>query len=243
MPSTDSGERIYAIGDVHGRLDLLRLLLERIGEHMRALPPVRALYIVLLGDLVDRGPDSAGVLALLNDLQRGNDQLIVLLGNHEEAMLEALEGDAEALRRWLGIGGVATLRSFGIDPPSPGEDVREHHRRLRAAVPRAWVSWLKRLPLSVRSGDYHFVHAGVRPGVALHRQTRSDMLWIRDEFLHDPRDHGAVIVHGHSISPEVEILPNRIGVDTGAYRSNVLSAIYLEGERQEVLSATLPAAG
>lgn len=240
MPSTDSGERIYAIGDIHGRYDLLQLLIERIGEHSRALPPVRALYIVLIGDLVDRGPQSAEVLAMLYDLQRRNGDVIVLLGNHEEAMLQALDGDIDALRRWLKVGGDTTLASFGVGPMQRDQDVHDYLALMRRAVPKAWVVWLRHLPLSVRSGDYYFVHAGVRPGVALDRQVRNDMLWIRDDFLTDERDFGAVVVHGHSITRDVDIRRNRICIDTGAYRTGLLSAIYLEGEKRGVLAVSLP---
>jgi serine/threonine protein phosphatase 1 len=241
LPSTDSGERIYAIGDIHGRYDLLRLLLEKIEAHSSLLPPTSSLYVVFLGDLIDRGPQSAEVLAMLYDLQRRTDHVIVLLGNHEEAMLQALDGDMDALRGWLAVGGKATLTSFGLAPLRPDEDRRVYLQRMRAAIPREWVGWLRKLPLSVRSGDYYFVHAGVRPGVALARQTRTDMLWIREDFLDDTRDHGAIVVHGHSVAPQTEIRANRICVDTGAYRTGLLSAIYLEGAKQEVIVATLPA--
>ncbi|RZL85502.1 MAG: serine/threonine protein phosphatase [Sphingomonas sp.] len=240
MPSTDSGERIYAIGDIHGRYDLLQILIERIGEHSRALPPVQSLYIVLVGDLVDRGPQSAEVLAMLHDLQQRNSDVIVLLGNHEEAMLQALDGDIGALHRWLAVGGDATLASFGIAPRHPDQDARDYLMAARRSVPKALLAWLRHLPLTARSGDYYFVHAGVRPGVALDRQVREDMLWIRDDFLHDDRDFGAVVVHGHSITPEVDIRPNRICIDTGAYRTGLLSAICLEGEKQDILTVSLP---
>lgn len=241
MPSTDSGDRIYAIGDIHGRYDLLQLLIARIGEHSAGLPPARSLYVVLIGDIVDRGPQSAEVLAMLYDLQRKNSRVIVLLGNHEEAMLQALDGDTDALRRWLAVGGDKTLASFGIAPLQPEDDPRDYMNSARRTIPRQWLAWLRQLPLSVQSGDYYFVHAGVRPGVALARQVRDDMLWIRGEFLRSERDFGAVIVHGHSISAEVDIRPNRIGIDTGAYRSGVLSAIYLEGEKKDVVAVSLPA--
>jgi serine/threonine protein phosphatase 1 len=238
LPSTDSGERIYAIGDIHGRYDLLQLLIERIGEHSAALPPTRSLYVVLIGDIVDRGPQSAEVLAMLYDLQRKTSHVVVLLGNHEEAMLQALDGDLEALRRWLAVGGDTTLASFGIPPLRPDDDPRDYLNRARRAIPRQWLAWLRQLPLSVQSGDYYFVHAGVRPGVALDRQVREDMLWIRSEFLKHERDFGAIVVHGHSISREVDFQPNRIGIDTGAYRSGVLSAVYLEGEKRGILTAS-----
>lgn len=238
LPSTDSSERIYAIGDVHGRYDLLRVLLDKIGEHGAKLPPARSLHVVFLGDLVDRGPASAEVLRFLYEAQTQTDRIIVLLGNHEEAMLQAMAGDEEMLRIWLGVGGRATLRSFGIEPPRQGQEPRDVLRALRQAVPREWVSWLRNLPLTARSGDYFFCHAGVRPGVALRRQARKDLLWIRDEFLEDARDHGAVIVHGHSIEARVEIRPNRIGIDTGAYQTGILTALYLEGDVQEVISVS-----
>lgn len=242
MPSTDSGERIYAIGDIHGRFDLLRQLLDKIEEHSRALPPTRSLYVIFIGDLIDRGPQSAQVLAMLYDLQQKTDHVIVLLGNHEDVMLQALDGDMDALRGWLAVGGKQTLKSLGIEPLRRDEDARAHLQRARAAIPREWLAWLRRLPLSVQSGDYYFVHAGIRPGVSLDRQTRTDMLWIREDFLDDERDHGAIIVHGHSIAPETDIRSNRICIDTGAYRSGMLSALYLEGEKREILFTTPPIA-
>lgn len=236
MPSTDSGERIYAVGDIHGRYDLLRRIVDLIGDHSAALPPPKSLHIVFIGDLIDRGPHSAQVVEFLHDLQSRSDRVIVLQGNHEEAMLRALDGDAATLRGWLNVGGRETLRSFGVEPPEDSEDIRDFLRRARAAIPRRWVLWLQRLPLTARSGDYFFCHAGIRPGVALRRQVREDLLWIRDDFLEDQREHGAVIVHGHSIEPSVQMRSNRIGIDTGAYRTGILSALYLEGERSEVLS-------
>lgn len=239
MPSTDSGERIYAIGDIHGRYDLLRLLLDKIEAHSSALPPTHSLYVIFVGDLVDRGPQSAEVLAMLYDLNTKTDHVIVLLGNHEEAMLKALDGDMDALRGWLAVGGKDTLNSFGIAPQRADEASRDYLQRARAAIPREWIAWLRKLPLSVQSGDYYFVHAGVRPGVSLQRQTRNDMLWIREDFLEDPRNHGAVIVHGHSVTRNTEIRSNRICIDTGAYRTGLLSAIYLEGEKQEVIVSTV----
>ena len=240
MPSTDSGDRIYAIGDIHGRYDLLQMLIARIGEHSASLPPARSLYVVLIGDVVDRGPQSAEVLAMLYGLQRQNSRVIVLLGNHEEAMLQALDGDPDALRRWLAVGGDATLASFGIAPLRTDDDPRDYMNGARRAIPRQWLAWLRQLPLSVQSGDYYFVHAGVRPGVALARQVRDDMLWIRGEFLRSEHDFGAVVVHGHSITPDVDVRENRIGIDTGAYRTGVLSAVYLEGEKRDILAVSLP---
>lgn len=240
MPQTDPGDRIYAVGDVHGRRDLLQMMLARIGEHARALPPARSSCLVLVGDLVDRGPESAAVLAQIYDLSRRGGALYLLLGNHEELMMRVLEGDTSALRAWLSLGGAATASSFGLEPYDPASDPHEYVRRFRAAFPEQWLQWLHRCPLSVQSGDYYFVHAGVRPGIALRRQVRTDLLWIREEFLSDERDHGAVIVHGHSISSAPVDRPNRIGLDTGAYRSGLLTGLYLEGEKKEFLSVSLP---
>jgi len=236
LPRTDPGERIYAIGDVHGCYELMRRLIDRIGEHHAALPEPRALHIVFLGDLIDRGPDSAAVLDFVYNLQLKSDRVVTLLGNHEEAMLNVLDGDASMLRHWLGFGGRETLQSFDIDPPAPDEHPREFLRRLQSGTPRAIVRWLRSLPLTAQSGDYFFCHAGVRPDVSLRRQSRKDLLWIRDDFLDHDEELDAVIVHGHSIERNTVIRPHRIGVDSGAYVTGKLSAIYLEDDRQEFIS-------
>jgi len=236
LPRTDSGERIYAIGDIHGRYDLLRLLLDRVGEHSQALAPAESLHIVFLGDLVDRGPDSAKVVEFLHDLEQRTEQVIVLMGNHEEAMVQSLEGDVGVLQRWLGVGGAETLESYGLRLPTPRDDLRRYTRYLQASLPAQQMRWLRNLPLTAQSGDYFFCHAGIRPGVPLDRQARSDLLWIRDDFIDDPAEHGAVIVHGHTIERSATVRANRIGIDTGAYCHGVLTALYLEDDRQEIIS-------
>ena len=236
MPRTDPGERIYAIGDVHGRYDLLKLLLDAIGAHSSALGTPETLHIVFLGDLVDRGPDSARVVDLVAGLESDTDQVIALMGNHEEAMLKALDGDLMILQKWLTVGGAETVRSYGLDLPEPGADMRRYARRLGRHIPRRHARWLRTMPLTARSGDYFFCHAGVRPGVPLHRQSREDLLWIRSDFLDAEEDFGAVIVHGHTISRAVVDRPNRIGIDTGAYTTGLLTALYLEDDRREVIS-------
>lgn len=240
MPRTQPGERIYAVGDVHGRYDLLRALLDQIGAHCAALPPAQSLHVVFLGDIIDRGPQSFEVLELLHDLQSKSERVVVLLGNHEEAMLQALDGKANMLRDWMRVGGAATVQSFGLEPFDSATDSSDYLRAMRAVVPREWVAWMKRLPLTAQSGDYLFCHAGIRPGVPLRRQVRDDLLWIRDDFLDDERSHPLVIVHGHSIEQSVEIRSNRIGIDTGAYRTGTLTALYLEDDKQEVISVRLP---
>jgi serine/threonine protein phosphatase 1 len=234
--AAERGDRIYVIGDVHGRLDLLRALLDRIGEHAKAQGPVSSTHIVLLGDLIDRGDQSAEVLKLVYNIAQRNDSLITLMGNHEELMLRAYDGESSVLRVWMRTGGAETLRSFGLVPPSRDSDPRAFLAQMKKAIPRAIIDWMRTLPLTVRSGDYLFCHAGIRPGVALRKQAKADLLWIRDEFLNDTSAHGAVIVHGHSISPEPEVCVNRIGLDTGAYKTGILTALYLEGTRRELLA-------
>ena len=239
-PCTQYGERIYAVGDVHGRYDLLCELMDKLEEHNAALPPAESMHIVILGDIVDRGPDSAEVIRLLYDIERRFDQVIVLLGNHEELMLRALDGDVGMCRAWMRVGGRATLRSFGIER-EPEEEYERLIRRANAAIPAEWIEWLRQRPLTARSGDYLFCHAGIRPGRPLNRQSRDDLIWIRDLFLEDQSEHGAIIVHGHSVEEEVAVRSNRIGIDTGAYRTGVLTALYLDGMDRELI-ATIPPA-
>jgi serine/threonine protein phosphatase 1 len=160
------------------------------------------------------------------------------MGNHEEAMLKSLEGDAAILKRWLAVGGAETVASYGLRLPDPRDDGRQYTRYLQAALPAQQMRWLRNLPLTAQSGDYFFCHAGIRPGVSLGRQAREDLLWIRDDFIDDPSHHGAVIVHGHTIEPTVTIRGNRIGIDTGAYCHGVLTALYLEDEQQEIISVS-----
>lgn len=237
----DDARRVYAIGDVHGRLDLLSRMMELIRADVASGPP-RPSRIVLLGDFVDRGPESAELIGALMRLRR-EPNFIVLKGNHEAAMVDALNGDYAALDLWLAHGGTATLASFGLDTASlDPEDGVQTLRAAREVVPAHVRQWLAGLPTFVRYGRYYFVHAGVRPGVPLDRQTDESRLWIGDEFTSSTADHGAVVVHGHRIYEDgVHIAPNRIGVDTGAYRTGRLSAVRLEGSRCRVITAAAAA--
>ena len=243
-PMTERGDRIYAIGDVHGRHDLLLKLVDQIGRHQDRLEPGKSTYLLLLGDIVDRGPESRQVVRYLRKLSGRSPNLITLMGNHEDMMVRALRGDPGFLRGWMRIGGKATLHSYGVTTDDDPQDF-ELLARAREAIPKEDVDWLASLPLSIRSGDYFFCHAGIKPGVGLKRQSRSDLLWIRQEFLEYTGPHGVTVVHGHSISEQVQVHSNRIGIDTGAYRSGKLTALYAEDERREFLSvhddeATLP---
>lgn len=235
---TADDERIYAIGDIHGCYDLLRGLLDKIAQHQASLPRPSRLRLVILGDFIDRGPASARVIQLLRSAGENTDALTVLLGNHEEMMLNALAGDAEAKHAWLRHGGEATLASFGLDPADVQSiEARAAAAMMREAVTQPVIDWLRTRPVMARSGDYVFCHAGLRPGVPIADQARDDLLWIRDDFLKaDAPIERSVVVHGHSIAASVEQYPHRIGIDTGAYRTGILTAIYLEGSARAILS-------
>lgn len=231
------GLRVYAIGDVHGRLDLLDQLLDSI-EDDAATAPGLVKYIVYLGDYVDRGPYSRGVIERLAGGPPPGFGAIHLKGNHEASMLEFLE-DIRIGPNWLTYGGTATLASYNVTPPSeeaPPEAMSEAQQRLNAVLPPTHRAFLGSLRPSVTIGDYLFVHAGVRPGVPLDRQREQDMLWIREDFLRSTLDHGKVVVHGHTISMEPEVRANRIGIDTGAFATNRLTCLVLEGNERRFLS-------
>jgi serine/threonine protein phosphatase 1 len=235
-----AGRRAYAIGDVHGRLDLAKELVARIKADSRARGPERPL-IVFLGDIVDRGPDSAGLVEWLMVGLPWAD-LVCLMGNHEAAMLDALAGDAQAARMWLRQGGIETLASFGVAADIlDGGETTAIVAAGRAAVGAIRRQWLEALPLSHWLGDYYFVHAGVRPGVSLDEQTPDDQLWIRAPFLGSRREHGALVVHGHTVVGAVDERDNRIGLDTGAYRTGRLSALGLEGRERWFLETAAAA--
>nr|WP_299598635.1 metallophosphoesterase family protein [Sphingomonas bacterium] len=240
-PALPPGQRVYAIGDVHGRLDLLETLLGRIHED-DATRGAAETHILLLGDMIDRGPDSAGVVRRVMAGDPRFASLGAVKGNHEASLLSVLEGDTRWLESWLGYGGRAALHSWGVARAVLDDgEADEIVAAAVQAVPHAEQMWLADLPTSCRHGDYVFVHAGIRPGVPITAQSDADLLWIRHEFLSDKRDHGACIVHGHTISRDPELRPNRIGIDTGAYMSGTLTAVGLEGGEQWFL-ATGPAA-
>lgn len=228
-PSLSPGTRVYAVGDIHGRLDLLGPLLARIEADDAAREPA-ATTIVFLGDLVDRGPESAGVVEHLRLLAAARGGLRFLKGNHEEVFLDALSGDAKALRLFCRIGGRETVLSYGLDPRSYERmDYEEVGRYLTEAVPAAHRDFLAAFEDLIVLGDYAFVHAGVRPDVALDDQRTQDLRWIRDPFLDGRGRFDKRIVHGHTISDEAEFRPHRIGIDTGAYMTGKLTALGLEG--------------
>jgi serine/threonine protein phosphatase 1 len=230
-----AGQRLYAVGDIHGRLDLFNELMIRIARDTREREPMRT-RCVILGDFVDRGSQSA---ELLNTFMFHKSQnFVILKGNHEAALLDALQGDHDAMDLWISHGGIATLRSFGLQT----DDLDVHDTsaliaRARKVIPPQVISFLDELPVTFQVGEYYFVHAGIRPGVALRKQSKRDLLWIGEEFTQDLTDHGVIVVHGHTTYENgVNFARNRIGVDTGAYRTGCLSAVGLEGNDQWVVS-------
>lgn len=233
-----NGRRVYAIGDIHGRDDLFGDLL----NHIRADNAGRGsaeVTIILLGDLVDRGPQSAEVVERAIDLRREFPDTRLLIGNHEECFLAALTGDTRRLRYFMRIGGEATIRSYWQDEESFADATFEDLTKiLPQIVPPTHVDFIGNGEDMIEIGDYLFVHAGIRPGIPLDKQSLTDLRWIREEFLDSMGDHGKVIVHGHSITAEPDEQVNRIGMDVGAFRSGTLAALGLEGRERWYLFAT-----
>ncbi|BBB08650.1 metallophosphoesterase [Sphingopyxis sp. EG6] len=223
------GQRVYAVGDIHGRDDLFAQLIDMIRADHAARAPAR-ITIILLGDLIDRGPDSAEVINRAISLRAEFPDTRLLIGNHEECFLAALGGDTRRLRYFMRIGGDATVRSYWKDDASlASASFEEVAEQLQQRVPAEHVTFLGMGEDVIEIGDYAFVHAGIRPGVPLEKQSLADLRWIRDDFLDNLGDHGKMIVHGHSITNEPDEQANRIGIDIGAFRSGSLVALGLEG--------------
>jgi len=234
-PAGPRGWRAYGVGDIHGRLDLLDQLLDKIHEDI-ARRPSRKVLLVFVGDLIDRGPHSAQVVERLRTYRHSGVRTVFLLGNHEEALLRILAGEADLVTKWRWFGGTECLQSYGVDTSNLAELGDDDALELvRKAIPKEHVEFLQSFDDSCRFGDYLFVHAGIRPGIEFDQQRQSDLRWIRDPFLFDETDHGFVVVHGHTIRPDVEVRPNRIGIDTGAYRSGILTALAIEGSESWLL--------
>lgn len=231
------GRRIYAIGDIHGRDDLFAQMIDLIRAD-NADRDDADVTLILLGDLVDRGPSSAEVVERAIRLRDEFTDMRLLIGNHEECFLAALTGDVRRLRYFMRIGGDATIRSYWQDNAGFEElTFEEVAERLPDMVPARHVDFLGQGEDAIEIGDYLFVHAGIRPGVPMEKQALSDLRWIRDEFLDSMSDHGRIVVHGHSITSQPDEQINRIGIDVGAFRSGVLAALALEGTQRRFLFA------
>ena len=233
-PSLPEGLRVYAIGDIHGRLDLLEALARRIEADLKAAPTPAV--TIFLGDYIDRGPDSAGVL---DRLARRDfpTEFLALRGNHEEVMLKFLE-DPDILESWRNYGGLESLHSYGVDvcPALRGTGYEAIRNSFLQRLPRSHVRFLRDTAHSATFGDYFFCHAGARPGVPLDEQRPRDLLWIRDDFLAFRGGWDRVVVHGHTPVAEPELLASRINVDTGAFASSILTAVALEGSQRRIIS-------
>jgi len=233
-PKVPRGTRIYAIGDVHGRADLLIAIFNRIDADQAERPksdPVE----VFLGDYIDRGPHSRRVLDLL--IARGRKRQVVFLkGNHETYISQVLS-DPSSVSEWQQIGGTTTLLSYGVALPIRANPEAIHHvvQAFDKAFPELHRRFIAGLELSYSCGDFFFAHAGVRPGIPLHEQSAQDLMWIRDDFLLHEQDFGKIIVHGHTPAKEPDIRPNRINIDTGAYATGRLTCLVLEGDEMRFL--------
>ncbi len=224
-----AGRRVYAVGDVHGHAEPLAALHTAIRDDLRQRPVADA-RLVHLGDYLGNGPDSAGVIAQLAAGDRDGLRTVNLAGDHEQMLLDALDGDRAAATDFLVAGGEAALRSWKLDPATPREDWAD-------ALPASHVAFLRGLGVRHRTGGYLFVHAGIRPGVPIAKQSRDDLQRIRHPFLHTERDHGVVVVHGHTSGPVPVVLPNRIGIDTGVGIGGKLTCAVLEADRIGFLTA------
>ena len=233
LAAVPDGTRYYAIGDIHGRLDLFEALIEAVESDDRASAPARTI-IVLLGDLVDRGPDSAGVVerAMRWAAER---QVFLLAGNHEEMFLESFENTG-VLRHFLRHGGRQTVLSYGIPRATyDATSLEELQVLMRDTVPLSHREFLASARDHLEAGDYLFVHAGIAPEVPLEEQQRHHLRWIREPFLDYTAPHAHMVVHGHTITDAIDVRRNRVGIDTGAYRSGRLTALVLEGTSRRIL--------
>ena len=234
-PRVPDDRRIYVVGDIHGRIDLLARLHAMILADAETAPD-RKRVLIYLGDYVDRGPGSFEVVDALIYQPLAGFEAVHLMGNHEDMMLEFLDGPPAPL--WTANGGIATLASYGVEPPAAlfhPADLETFRRRLQEAMPEDHLRFLQNLRFYHIEGDYFFVHAGVRPGVPLDAQEPREMMWIRDRFLISDGDFGKRVVHGHTPSLLPEVYDNRIGIDTGAFYTGRLTCLVLEGAEHRFL--------
>jgi diadenosine tetraphosphatase ApaH/serine/threonine PP2A family protein phosphatase len=232
--SLPAGLRIYAVGDIHGRLDLLDELLARLKTDVELHPAVRPVF-VFLGDYIDRGPCSRETIDRLIEHAQTNE-CIFLKGNHEQIAIKCLS-DPSLFERWMRLGGVETLVSYGIAPGNVanGKQIVELQAAFHGALPQAHFRFFRDQQTSFECGDFFFAHAGVKPRVDLSRQAESDLLWIREEFLSSNEDFGKIVVHGHTPTREIEVRPNRINIDTGAFATGKLSCLVIEQSSLSVI--------
>ena len=230
------GMRVYCVGDLHGRDDLLRQMAERVQADLQ-VRSFDQVVTIFLGDYIDRG---LGSMRVVDQLARGEwpTPMIPLAGNHENLLIAFLE-DERVLEAWRGLGGLETLHSYGVNvaPAVVGRDFRAVQAAFATHLPESHRHFLKTLEVSKTIGDYFFCHAGIRPGLPLDSQVRNDLLTIREPFISSKAEHGKLVVHGHTPSVAPEIRPNRIGIDTAAYATGRLTCLVLEEDERRFLSA------
>lgn len=230
-------EPVYVIGDVHGCYDHLTVLLRKIEAHCEDNDITNA-KLVFVGDLMDRGQKSRQVISLIMRLDEVFDEVICIMGNHEEFFLRVLDGDVHALKSWFQFGGMDTARSYGVE--NLGEYLFKPEavvKRIQDKVPEAHHEFIANFRDAYKTGTYLCVHAGIKPGVAIEDQDPYDLRWIRDDFLSYKKPHPLTVVHGHTIVEEAEFHSNRIAIDTGVYEGNALTALFLYEDRQEIIEA------
>ena len=237
-PTTPLNHRLYVIGDVHGRLDLMNQLIAMVEEDSRAHPSKKKV-LIFLGDYIDRGLDSRGVMERLIGGFGPAFETVFIRGNHDDMFLQFMKGHIEIGPSWLSLGGAAALASYGINSLSGvgGKGKLETlYKDVCAKMPDSHIAFASKTVMSATFGDYHFVHAGIRPRIALEKQNPVDQMCIRGDFLFSEEDFGKIIVHGHTIRPEPEIKRNRIGIDTGAFATGCLTCLVLDGTARKFLS-------
>jgi serine/threonine protein phosphatase 1 len=243
-PSTE-GQTIYAVGDIHGRLDLLQVLLAQIEADAASSTACGKSLLIFVGDYIDRGPASKGVIDRIIDTRRSRTfEVRCLMGNHERTLLDFLN-DAAIGPIWATHGGIETLVDYGVSAPpiGAGSDAWAKARgAFEAQLPRRHLEFLSSLKSYTVCGDFLFVHAGVRHGVPLGEQTERDLLTIRQDFLTKKTPFEKVVVHGHTPVEAAYSGPHRINIDTGAYATGVLTAVRLLGDQRGFLRATAPTA-
>ena len=236
-PNLPEGLRIYCIGDIHGRVDLLQQIHKSIQKDVAGFQGTRKL--IYLGDYIDRGENSRDVIDLLTKQPLPEFDSVYLRGNHEQSMLDFLD-QAKVGRNWFTYGGLATLVSYKVKLsklPTQKSDFEEIQTNFRALVPQSHIDFLERTEVSCAFGSFYFVHAGIRPGVPLKKQRSEDQLWIREEFIRCKKPYEKIIIHGHTISDEPDFNDNRIGIDTGAYISGKLTCLVMEADTLRIIQA------
>jgi serine/threonine protein phosphatase 1 len=233
-PTLPKGIRIYAVSDIHGRLDLLDRLLPRIEADVASRPTQTPMY-VFLGDYIDRGPSSRETIDRLIE-HGGRSNSVFLKGNHELLAIRCLTG-RNLFDQWMRLGGYETLMSYGVSPDdlADGSAIARLQAGFHDALPQAHFRFFRDLQTSFACGDFFFAHAGVRPQVELSEQKDQDLLWIREEFLNSTHDFGKIIVHGHTPAHEIEVQPNRINIDTGAFATGRLTCLVIEDTSLSVI--------